>query len=66
MTTAILRATNQLGQSSKDRTHPNFVLHTMQTIMIDDPNVDRTDPTYVVDVTQSHCSKYELKLINMS
>ena len=38
-------------------------MHSMQTIMIDDPNVDRTDPTYVVDFAQSLCSKYELRLM---
>ena len=35
----------------------------MQTIMIEDPDKLRTDPTYVVDFTQSHCNKYELKLV---
>ena len=56
-TLAILRATNQLNQNS------NAAMHSIQTIVIDDPNQDRTDPTYVVDFTQSHCNKYELKLM---
>ena len=55
--TAIFKAT---GQTSP---YQNTALHAMQTIMIDDPNEDRTDPTYVVDFTQSHCNKYELKLM---
>ena len=38
---AIFKATGQTCP------YPNTALHAMQTIMIDDPNVDRTDPTYV-------------------
>ena len=56
-TLAIFKATGQACPQT------NAALHAMQTIMIDDPNEDRTDPTYVVDFTQSHCNKYELRLM---
>ena len=55
--TAIFKATGQV------RPYQNTALHAMQTIMIDDPSEDRTDTTYVVDFTHSHCNKYELKLM---
>ena len=54
---AVFKATGQACPQT------NTALHAMQTIMIDDPNEDRTDPTYVVDFTQLHCSKYELRLM---
>ena len=30
---------------------------------VNDSESDRTDPTYKVDFTQSHCDKFQLKLI---
>ena len=58
---AIFKATGQL-KGLMDPTSDR-ALRPMQTIMIEGPDKPRTDPTYVVDFTQSHCNKYELKLM---
>ena len=57
----ILQATNQWDPRVNKSIRP------METIMLcdeqQDPNQDRTDPSYKVDFNQSHCNEYELKLV---